>query len=104
MKTMGVTLQQANSVAAGLFPFDLNSASRDPLNSLASPGRRIEGVREILCLMYDLAIAGFHNADGVCWPPLVGDRVFGYPEITFSENSLDVQTHRFAGMMIPQGL
>jgi hypothetical protein len=33
------------------------------------PGRRIEGVREILCLMHDLATAGFHNADGVCWPP-----------------------------------
>ena len=104
MKTMGVTLQQANSVAAGLFPFDLNSASRDPLNSLASPGRRIEGVREILCLVHDLTFAELHDAHCECWPPLVGNCVFRDPEITFSENSLDVQTHRFAGMMIPQGL
>jgi hypothetical protein len=60
MKTMGVTLQQANGVVADRFPFDLNSASSDPLNSLASPGRRIEGVREILCFIHDLAVAGFH--------------------------------------------
>ena len=35
---------------------------------------------------------------------LVGDCVFRDPEVTFSENSLDVETHRLAWMMTPQGL
>src|SRR6202161_2090169 len=79
-------------------------ALRDPLNPLASPGRRLEGIRKILCLVHDLAVAELHNAHCVCWPPLVDDCVFRDPEITFPENSLDVEARRLAGMMAPQSL
>ncbi len=49
-------------------------------------------------------VAELHNAHRVCWSPLVGDCVFGDPEITFSENSFDVETRRLAWTMTPQGL
>jgi len=52
----------------------------------------------------DLAITKLHNAHCVCWSPLVRDCVFRDPEIPVSENPLDVETGRFAGMMTPQGL
>jgi hypothetical protein len=35
----------------------LSAASRYPLNPLAPPSRRLEGIREILCLVHDLAVA-----------------------------------------------
>jgi hypothetical protein len=54
--------------------------------------------------VHDLSVAELHNADGVRWPPLVGDCVFRDPEVTFSENSLDVKTGRLAWMMTPQSL
>ena len=66
--------------------------SRDPLNPLAPPVRRLEGVREILCLVHDLTVAKLHDAHRECWSPLVGDYVFGDPEIAFSEDSPDVET------------
>ena len=69
----------------------LSAASRDRLNPLAPPGRRLEGIREILCLAHDLSVAEFHNTHCVCWSPLVRDGVFRDPEITVSENSLDVE-------------
>ena len=72
--------------------FRLNGASGDPLNPLAPPGRRFEGIREILCLVHNLTVAELHNTHCVCRPPLVGDGVFRDPEIAFSENSLDVET------------
>jgi hypothetical protein len=53
--------------------------SRDPLNPLAAPGRRLEGIREILCLVHDLTVAKLHNAHCVCGSPLVGDCVFRDP-------------------------
>jgi len=81
-----------------------NAASRDALNPLAPPGWRLEGIREILCLVHDLTVAELHNAHCVCWPPLIGDCVFRDPEITASENSLDVETRRLAWMMTSQGL
>src|SRR5271169_4213478 len=74
-----------------------HAASCDPLNPLTSPGRRLEGICEILCLVHDLTVAELHNAHCVCWSPLVGDCVFRDPEITFSENLLDVET-RAAGL------
>src|SRR5271155_5355303 len=79
-------------------------ASPDLRYPLRPPGWCLEGIREILCLVHDLAVAELHNAHCVCWPPLVGDCVFRDPEITFSENSLDVKPRRLAGMMTPQGL
>jgi len=92
------------SVVADLHQSRLNAASRDPLNPLAPPVRRLERIREILCLVHGLTVAELHNAHRVCWSPLVGDYVFRNPEITFSENSLDVETRRLAWMMTPQGL
>jgi hypothetical protein len=80
------------------------SASRNPLNPLIPPGWRLEGIREILCLVHHLTVAELHNAHCVCWFSLVGDYVFRDPEITASENSLDVETRRLAWMMTPQGL
>ena len=72
----------------------LKTASRHPLNPLAPPGRRLEGIRKILCLVHDLTVAELHNAHCVYWSPLVlvGDCVFRDPEITFSEHSLDGET------------
>src|SRR5580658_4496876 len=77
---------------------------RHLLNPLTSPRRRLEGIREILCLVHDLAVAELHDAHGVCWSTLVGDRVFRDPEITFPHNSLDGEARRLAGMMTSQGL
>src|SRR5580704_5569051 len=79
-------------------------ASRDLLNPLPPPGRRLEGVPEILCFVDDLAVAELHNTHRVCQSPLVGDRVFRDPEIPVSENPLDLEAGRLAGMMTPQGL
>jgi hypothetical protein len=56
---------------------------RRDVNPLASPGWRLERIREILCLVHHLAFAELHNAHGVCRPPLVHDCVFRDPEITF---------------------
>jgi hypothetical protein len=70
----------------------VDSASRDLLNPLASPSGRLEGIREILCFVHDLTVAELHNAHCVCGSPLVDDCVFRDPEVTFSENSLDVET------------
>ena len=67
------------------------AASRTLLNPLAPPGGRLEGIREILCLVHDLSVAELHNTHCVCWSPLVRDCVFRDPEITVSENSLDVE-------------
>src|SRR3954452_4863371 len=78
--------------------------SRDILNPLAPPGRRFEGIREILCLAHDLTVAELHNADCVCWSSLVRNCVLRDPEITVSENSLHLETGRLAWMMAPQGL
>jgi hypothetical protein len=72
--------------------FNLNAVSCGPLNPLAPPGGCLEGIREILCLVHDLTVAELHNAHCVCWSALVGDGVFRDPEITVSENSLDVET------------
>jgi hypothetical protein len=50
------------SVVADLYHFRLNAASRDPLNPLAPPSRRLEGIRKILCLVHNLTVAELHNA------------------------------------------
>ena len=70
----------------------LNAASCDPLNPLVLPRWRLEGIREILCLVHDPTVAELHNAHFVRWPPLVGDYVFRDTAVTFSENSLNVET------------
>lgn len=81
----------------------LNTASRDPL-TIASPGRGHEGICEMLCLVPDLTVVELHDTHCVCWPALVGDGVSRDPEIAFSENWFDVENHRLACMMTPQGL
>jgi len=45
-----------------------------------------------------------HNTHCVCQSPLVRDCVFCDPEIPVSENPLDLEAGRLAGMMTPQGL
>ena len=82
----------------------LSAASRDLLNPLPPPGRRLEGIPEILCFVDDLAVAELHNAHSVCQSPLVRDCVFRDPEIPVSENALDLEAGRLAGMMAQQGL
>src|ERR1700675_913943 len=82
----------------------LSAASRDLLSPLSPPGRRLEGIGDILCFVDDLAVAELHNTHGVCQSPLVRDCVFRDPEIPVSENPLDLESGRFAGMMTPQGL
>src|ERR1700687_4359246 len=82
----------------------LSAASRDLLNPLSPPGGSVEGIPEILCFVEDLAVAELHNTHRVCQPPLVRDCVFRDPEITVSENPLDLEAGRLAGMMTPQGL
>jgi hypothetical protein len=82
----------------------LNEASRALLNPLLPPGRRLEGIREILRLVDHLAVAELHDTHRVCQSLLVGDGVFRDPEIPVSDNPLDLEAGRFAGMMTPQGL
>ena len=79
-------------------------ASSDLLNPLASPSWRVERICEILCFVHDLTVAELHNADRVRRPPLINNRVFRDPEVAFSENSLHLETRRFAGVMTPQSL
>jgi hypothetical protein len=73
-----------------------NSAETSPLSifgrdSSYKSGGRLEGIREILCLAHDLSVAELYNTHCICWSPLVRDCVFRDPEITVSENSLDVE-------------
>src|SRR5262245_15651010 len=82
----------------------LSAASRGLLNPLPPPGRRLEGIPEILCFVDDLAVAELHNTHRVCQSYLVRDCVFRDPEIPVSENSLDVEAGRLARIMTPQGL
>src|SRR4029077_19026841 len=80
------------------------AASLDLLNPLPPPSRRLEGIREILCFVDDLAVAELHNAHRECCSFLVRDCVFRDPEIPVSENPLDLEAGRLAGMMTSQGL
>ena len=74
------------------------------LNPLPAPGWRLEGIPEILCFVDDLAVTELHDTHRVRQSPLVSDGVFGDPEIPVSENPLDLEARRLAGMMTPQGL
>src|ERR1700733_11977201 len=74
------------------------------LNPLTSPRWRLEGICKILRFVHDLSIAEFHNTDSVCRMPLVSDNIFRDPELTFSENSPDIEARWFTGMMTPQRL
>jgi len=51
----------------------------------------------MLCLVHNFTFADFHNPHRVCWPPLIGDCVFRDPEVTFSENALDVKPDGLLG-------
>jgi hypothetical protein len=52
----------------------------------------------------DLAVAEFHNTDRVFQSPLLRDGVFRDPEIPVSQNPLDLEAGRLAGMMTARGL
>jgi hypothetical protein len=73
-------------------------------NPLPPPGRRLEGIPEILGFVDDLAVAELHNTHRVCQSPLIRDCVFRDPEIPVSENPFDLEAGRLSGMMTPQGL
>jgi hypothetical protein len=62
------------------------------LNPLSPPIRRFKGLRKILGLVYDLAVAKLHDADRISHSPAIGDGVFRDPEIPFSLNSPDIET------------
>ena len=62
------------------------------LNPLAAPGRRVEGVGEVLRLVDDLAVAELHDAHGVRRLALVGDDVLRHPEIACADYAPDVET------------
>jgi hypothetical protein len=82
----------------------LSAASRDLLNLLPPPGWRLEGIPEILCFVNDLAVTKLHDTHRVRQSPLVSDCVFRDPQIPVSENAVDLEARRLAGMMTPQGL
>jgi hypothetical protein len=79
------------AVAAERCQYGFNISSIDPLNPLGTPGWRVEGIGEVLCLMHYLAVAELHNAHCICWSPLIVDCVFRDPKITVPENSSDVE-------------
>jgi hypothetical protein len=74
------------------------------MSPLPPPCRRLEGAREVLRLVHDLAVAELHNAHRVPVAPLVRDCLFRDPELPVTENPLDLETGRPVGMMTPQGL
>lgn len=75
------------------------------LHPLFSPGWCFEGVREILGLVYDLAVVvELHNTHGEGRLTLVGDDVFGDPEVGASDDASDLEAGWFARMMGSQGL
>src|ERR1700761_8429338 len=81
------------------------AALRHPRDPLAAPGGRLEGVGEVLRLVYDLAVVvELHDADGECELVFVVDRVFGDPEIAGSDHAPDLEAGRLAWMMTAQGL
>src|SRR5579871_404593 len=81
--------------------FDSSSVQDDPLGA---PRRSFERIGEILRFVNDLAILEFHDADRVAGLPQVHDRVFRDPQVAGSEESLDLESRRLAGMMAAQSL
>src|ERR1700746_1526429 len=82
----------------------VSAASRELLNPLPPPGWRLEGIPKILCFVDDLAVAELHDTHRVHRSSLVSDCVLRDPEIPASENPLDLEAGRLAGMMTPQRL
>jgi hypothetical protein len=54
-----------NPSPAYVLRMPLDAASPDPLNQLAAPSGRLEGIREILCLVHDFTVAQLHYAHRV---------------------------------------
>ena len=71
---------------------------------MAAPGWGCEGVGEVLGLVDDFVVAELHDADGEGWLALVGDGVFGDPEIAVADDAADVEAGGLAGMVRAQGL
>jgi hypothetical protein len=100
-------MKASHSAASAMRPSNflvLSAVSRDLLNPLLSPGRRLEGIAKILGFVDDLAAAELHNTHRVRRSPLVRDYVFRDPEVPVSENSFDLEAGRLAGVMAAQGL
>src|ERR1700733_287297 len=82
-------IEPRHYLASSIATFLHGAVSCDPLDPLATPSRRFEGVREILCLVRDLTIAEFHDAHCECGTSLVDDGVFRDPKAAYPENSFD---------------
>jgi hypothetical protein len=74
------------------------------LDPLGAPGGGFEGVGEVLSFVDDFAVAELHDANGEGRAALVGDGVFGDPEIARAEDAPDVEAGGMAGMMAAEGL
>jgi hypothetical protein len=66
---------------------------------LAPPGGRLKGIREVLRLVHNFAVAKFHDAYSEGGSPLVVNGVFRDPEIAASYDSPDIETGWLAGVM-----
>ena len=74
------------------------------MDPLPSPGRRFEGVGEILGFMNHFVIAELHDAYRVRGLSFVEDGVLGDPEVAIADNSLNFEAGWFSGMMAAQRL
>jgi hypothetical protein len=59
------------------------------LDPLSSPGRWLEQIGKVLCLVGHLAIAKLHNADCLSWLLVVAEHVLGDPEIAVPNDAPD---------------
>src|SRR5580704_5067566 len=75
------------------------------LDPLGTPCRRIERVAKILCFVDYLVVLELHDADRVeLGASQIRDRVFGDPQFAASDDPLDLEPRRLAGVMAAQSL
>src|ERR1700761_4244484 len=74
------------------------------LHPLPAPCWSLERVCKVLRLVYNLAVPELHDAHCKSRPSLVRDGVLRNPQITRTENTLDLKPRWLAGMMTAQRL
>jgi hypothetical protein len=69
------------------------------LDPLSSPGRWLERISKVLCLVGNFAIAKLHNAHGLRWLLVIAEHVLGDPEIAEALDTPDgeAQLRRVVG-------
>src|SRR5215472_4987442 len=60
--------------------------SRRPFDPLRPRRSRRKQIAEILGLARHLAVEKLHDAHGIGWPPIIGQDIFGDPEITRADD------------------